>query len=118
MYVILCLFCSFLSIQSQSLILGPRNIQRNEGEMDIFIPCPFGFWSSPSIWKIDDKEYTSVTLPSPPFELSSSGLFIDAAYRYLNQTSFQCIDTSHIGLRGEKKQCWNFNSESEKLKRH
>ena len=81
--------------------MEPSDIQRNEGEMNIFIPCPFGFRSSPSIWRINNREYTSVTLPSPPFEQSSSGIFIEAAYRCLNDTSFQCFDTSNDDLRGE-----------------
>lgn len=81
----------------------PSNIQRAEGERNIFIPCPFEFQSSPSIWRINDKEYTSVTLPSSPFELSLNGyIFIEVVTSCLNQTSFQCIDTSSDDLRGRE----------------
>lgn len=92
---------SVLSIRYTQL-QEPSNIQRAEGERNIFIPCPFEFQSSPSIWRINDREYTSVTLPSIPFELRSGGLFIREAYECLNQTSFQCIDTSTYDLRGQE----------------
>ena len=80
----------------------PNNINRTEGETDVFISCPFEFRSTPSVWRINGTDYTSATLPSPPFELNSNGLFIDMAHQCLNQTSFQCIDTSTDDLRGQE----------------
>lgn len=46
-------------------------------------------------------DYTSATLPSI-YYLVPSGLFIKKVYKCLNQTSFQCIDTSGSGLRGQE----------------
>lgn len=78
---------------------GPRHITRGESENQVFIPCPYiSRELAPSIWRINETEYTSATLPSI-FSLDSDGLFINMVHRCLDQTSFQCIDTSERGLQ-------------------
>ena len=67
----------------------------------MFIPCPFEHQSSPLIWRINRIEYLSVTLP-PLFISSANGLFVDVVHQCLDQTSFQCVDTSSNGLRGQE----------------
>ena len=87
---------------SQLQILQPRNITRGEHENLVFIPCPFIRRDlAPSIWRINETDYTSATLPSI-FIWSRDGLFIKEVHRCLNQTSFQCIDTSDSGFRERK----------------
>ena len=66
----------------------------------MFIPCPFEFSPTPSIWRINGTDYTSSTLPSI-YSLSPGGLFINTVMSCLNQTSFQCIDTAGVGLVGQ-----------------
>lgn len=85
----------------QSQAREPSNITRAAGENDVFIPCPFEFQPTPSIWRINGTDYTSATLPFI-YSLAPSGLFINTVHRCLNQTSFQCIDTSDSGLQGQK----------------
>ena len=80
--------------------LQPRNITRADGESDVFIPCPFEFRPAPSIWKIDRTYYTTATIPSI-YSITSSGLFINTVHVCLNQTSFQCVDTSDNALEEE-----------------
>ena len=79
---------------------GPVDIRRMVGEQNVFIPCPFEFRSTPSIWRINGTDYTASTLPSI-YRLAPSGLFINTVHRCLNQTSFQCIDTSSTSLQEE-----------------
>ena len=79
----------------------PRNITRAESEIDVFIPCPFEFRPSPSIWRINGTEYISATLP-PVYTQTSGGLFINRVDKCLNHTSFQCIDTSDDSLQGQE----------------
>ena len=72
---------------------------RGENENQVFIPCPYASRNlAPSIWRMNGTEYTSATLPSI-FSLDSDGLFITATHRCLDQTVFQCIDTSERGLQ-------------------
>ena len=80
---------------------GPVNITRAENETYVFIPCPFEFRPAPSIWKINGTEYSSTTLPSAIYTQTAGGLFIKRVDKCLNQTSFQCIDTSFNSLQGE-----------------
>ena len=61
----------------------------------MFIPCPF----EPSVWRIDERDYISATLPSL-YLWTPSGLIIKKIYTCLDQSSFQCIDTSKNGLTG------------------
>ena len=78
----------------------PMDIRRMVGAENVFIPCPFEFRSTPSIWRINGTDYTASTLPSI-YRLAPSGLLIKTVHRCLNQTSFQCIDTSSTSLREE-----------------
>ncbi len=81
---------------------GPGNITRSENEKQVFIPCPYASrYFAPSIWRINGTEYTSATLP-PIFSLGSNGLYIDEVHKCLDQTSFQCIDTSESGLQWQE----------------
>ena len=77
--------------------LQPKNITRADGESDVFISCPYEFRPTPSIWKIDGTYYTAATIPSI-YSITSSGLFINTVHVCLNQTSFQCVDTSDNAL--------------------
>lgn len=67
----------------------------------MFISCPFDVQSTPPIWKINGIDYTAVTLPSKLFSLTPGGLFINEVHECLNQTSYQCIDTSDDILQGK-----------------
>ena len=83
-----------------SSIMGqrqPMNITRADGETNVFIPCPFEFRSTPSIWRIRGMEYTAATIP-PVYSITPGGLFINTVHVCMNQTSFQCIDTSDNAL--------------------
>ena len=80
------------------------DITRFEGETDVFIPCPFEFQPTPSLWMINRTAYSSATLPSL-FTLNPGGLLIKIVHRCLDQTSFQCIDTSSNSLAGQKSMC-------------
>ena len=73
------------------------NITRADGESNVFIPCPFEFRPTPSIWKIDGTYSTAATIPSI-YSITPGGLFINTVHVCLNQTSFQCIDTSNNAL--------------------
>ena len=85
-----------------NLALQPSSdITRFEGETDVFIPCPFEFQPTPSLWMINKTAYSSATLPSL-FTLNPGGLLIKTVHRCLDQTSFQCIDTSSNSLAGRK----------------
>ena len=98
MYTVYCMTVAPTSSQ----ILEPRNITRGDHENQVFIPCPYiSRELAPSIWRINGTDYTSATLPSL-FSWSPSGLFISEVHRCLNQTSFQCIDTSDSGLQGRE----------------
>lgn len=88
--------CSTYLIQSVAQ-RQPSNITRAAGENDVFIPCPFEFRPSPSIWRINETDYTVATLPSN-YSLAPGGLFINRVYPCLNHVSFQCIDTSDVDL--------------------
>ena len=79
----------------------PKNITRTEEETDVFIPCPFEHRSTAPIWRINGTDYTIATLPSI-YSLSSSGLFINRVDKCLDQTTFQCIDTSDSRLEGQE----------------
>ena len=48
------------------------------------------------------KQTTLVQLYHHFFSWSHDGLYIKEVHRCLNQTSFQCIDTSDSGLRGQE----------------
>ena len=89
-------------LQKATLALKPSSdITRFEGETDVFIPCPFEFQPTPSLWMINKTSYSSATLPLL-FSLNPSGLLIKIIHRCLDQTSFQCIDTSSNSLAGQK----------------
>lgn len=79
----------------------PRDITRADGETDVFIPCPFEFRPAPSIWIINETDYTAATIASLNFTITPGGLFINTVTVCLNQTSFQCIDTSNNALEQE-----------------
>ena len=89
-----------LGFASTQRLRGPSNITRAVNETDVFIPCPFEFSPTPSLWRINGTDYTSSMLPSI-FSLSPGGLFINTVVSCLDQTSFQCIDTSGDGLVGQ-----------------
>ena len=74
--------------------LQPRNITSAAGETDVFIPCPFEFHLTPSIWRINGIDFTTATIPSTLYSLTPGGLFINRVLVCMNQTSYQCIDTS------------------------
>ena len=86
-----------IGIQAQ----GPRNITRGEGELSVFFPCPFELQPTPPIWRINGTDYTVATLPSI-YSLSPSGLFVNRVDKCLDQTTFQCIDTSDSRLEGRE----------------
>ena len=94
LYVVLLLTVTLASQPSS-------DITRFEGETDVFIPCPFEFQPTPSLWMINKTAYSSATLPSL-FTLNPGGLLIKIVHRCLDQTSFQCIDTSSNSLAGLK----------------
>ena len=94
-------FINYLALAFPAFLIvcqrQPRNITRADGETDVFMPCPFEFRPTPSIWKIGGKDYTATTIPSI-FSITPGGLFINTVHICLNQTSFQCIDTSDNAL--------------------
>ena len=94
---IIILLCSL----NPAMTRQPSNITRSAGETDVFIPCPFEFRPAPSIWRINGTDYTTATLPSI-YSWTPGGLFISVADPCLNQTSFQCIDTSYGGLQAQE----------------
>ena len=65
----------------------------------MFIPCPFEFRPTPSIWRINGIDFTIATIPSDLYSVTPSGLFINTVLVCLNQTSYQCIDTSDDALQ-------------------
>lgn len=68
----------------------------------MFIPCQiFEFRPTPPIWLINEKDYTSATLPSL-FSQVAGGLFIGRIDACLDGYTFQCIDTSGDGLVGRR----------------
>ena len=80
----------------------PRNITRGENENQVVFPCPYYSQElAPPIWRINGTDYTSATLPSI-FSLDSNRLYISEVHKCLDQTSFQCIDTSDSGLQGRE----------------
>lgn len=72
---------------------------RAAGETNVFIPCPFEFRPTPFIWRINGIDFTTATIPSTLYLLFTSGLFINTVLVCMNQTSFQCIDTSDDALQ-------------------
>ena len=76
--------------------IGPQNITRDEGNRNIFIPCPFGGPAAVS-WKIGDRFYTQTTLPQPYIPVTS-GLIIRFVYRNMSGLSFQCFTPTGEGL--------------------
>ena len=60
----------------------------------MFISCPFEFRPTPSIWRINGIDFTAATINSTLYSLTPSGLFINVVLKCMNQTSYQCIDTS------------------------
>ena len=91
-----------VTLTSSQTLLEPRNISRGDHENLVFIPCPYISQElAPSIWRINGTDYTSTTLPVL-FLWSPNGFFITEVHRCLNQTSFQCIDTSDSGLQGQE----------------
>ena len=68
--------------------MGPRDIQRVEGETDEFIPCPY-VGEYEVAWVINGTGHTSFNLPDWCISYAF-GLLIKEIKRSLNNTSFLC----------------------------
>lgn len=75
---------------------GPHNITQDEGDRNIFIPCPFGGPAAVS-WKIGNNTYTETTLPSQYITVSS-GLIIETVKLDMSGLAFQCFTPTGVGL--------------------
>lgn len=87
---------------SQTVIpkIGPQNITRAEGEVNVYIPCSLTESDNP-IWKINNTYYEVYNLPRK-FIPASLGLLITRVEIEMNGTTFQCIElggsVSSVGI--------------------
>lgn len=73
-------------------LFGPSNIERTEGNVNEFIPCPFDGTTTTPFWKINDTFYYHTRLPRPFIASTSpSGLLITVVEKSISGTSFQCF---------------------------
>ena len=78
-------------------MIGPSNISREEGERNVYIPCPFYHDYHNPIWKINGFYYEASSLPED-FVPATSGLEIIRVHVGLNLTTFQCYTTIDTGF--------------------
>lgn len=87
--------CQFIDTCVQRM--GPRNITRIEGELDVFIPCPLSGFVLP-VWKINGYVYELFQLPEL-FTPAYGGIYIETITRQLNGTTMQCfVSTGKDGI--------------------
>lgn len=95
-----CTFNSYIDIKSD-FYRAKKHFKRWSWKSSIH-PLSIHFSGVGSInLRINGSDYTSTTLPSL-FSWSPNGLFITEVHRCLDQTSFQCINTSDSGLQGQE----------------
>ena len=77
--------------------MGPTNITRTEGELNVFIPCPLSGYILP-IWKINGYVYEVYQLPDP-YTPAYGGIYVTVVSRDLNGTTFQCYTQGENGYK-------------------
>ena len=79
---------------------GPSDISREEGETNVYIPCPFYGTPYNPIWKINDSFYEASSLPDG-FVAAASGLEIIEVTASINLTTFQCFNSTTLECSNE-----------------
>lgn len=89
--VVLITYYIVRSVETQRQLsnIGPRNITRTEGEVNVYIPCPFPGSFSP-IWIISGMHYEAFNLPENMYSVSF-GLLIKYVTKEMDGKTFQCI---------------------------
>ena len=76
------------------VVVEPRHMAVAEGNMRVFIPCPFGGSITP-YWKINATFYYHSRLPRPFIATTKPrGLIIETIDRYLDGICLQCFVAS------------------------
>lgn len=84
------------------LVMGPKNIERMEGDVNVIIPCSF-YTNVYAVWEINGSLYNRFSIPGD-YKIFSQGLLIPVVKSAMNGTVYRCYYSNGIGLQREASQ--------------
>ena len=82
--------------------MGPKNIERMEGDVNVIIPCSF-YTKVYAVWEINGNLYNRFSIPDE-YIIFSQGLLIPVVRNTMNGTVYRCYYSTGIGLQREASQ--------------